>query len=225
MQTNDSLIRNMLIIATIVMLSFGCIPIKTGVSETESSHKVTKKSHSKKIASYTKKPHSPIDSPHSPIDSPKLKISGIINKPIILNGKPEGPYQAVIQAYSGSMPAVQNELALGSEGRPETGTVAIAKPYKSDEKTVLLSIEKSELLGSNYEGRELIIEIDERDNKGLFGEGAIYLIRPGVRKLRLGNYYVSTSGLRNWSSVQMAGPSTPPKVLDNNVRVWSVSGS
>lgn len=218
MQTNDSLIRNMLIIATIVMLSFGCIPIKTGVSETESAHKVPKKSHSTKKASLTKKSH-------SPIDSPKLMISGIINKQIILNGKPEGPYQAVIQAYSGSIPAVQKELTLSSEGRPETGTVAIAKPYKADEKTILLSLEKSELLGSNYEGRELVIEIDEKDNKGLFGEGAVYLIAPGVRKLRLGNYYVSTSGLRNWSSVKMAGPSSPPKVLDNNIKVWSVSGS
>ncbi|MCP5006744.1 MAG: hypothetical protein GY941_22785 [Planctomycetes bacterium] len=218
MQTNNSLIRSMLIIAPIVMLSFGCIPIKTGVSETEKAHKVPKKSHSTKRASLTKKSH-------SPIDSPKLLISGIINKPIVLNGKPEGPFQAVIQAHSGSMAAVQKELALSSEGRPETGTVAIAKPYKADEKTILLSLEKLELSGSNYEGRELVIELDERDNKGLFGEGAIYLIQPGVRKLRLGNYYVSTSGLRNWSSVQMAGPSTPPKILDNNVRVWSVSGS
>lgn len=217
MQTSSSLIRNMLIIPTIALLSFGCLPINSSVSDTGRVHKVTKKTPSVKTASLTKKPK-------STKDEHKILISGIINKHIIRNGKPEGPYQAVIQAYSGSMRAVQNELARSSEGRPETGTVAIAKPYKADNKTILLSLKSSELSGSKYEGRELVIEIDERDNKGLFGEGAIYLIPPGIRKLRLGNYYVSTSELNSWSSVQMAGPYTPPKVLDNEIRVWSVSG-
>lgn len=214
MQTKISLIRNLLIIITIAVLSFGCLPTTTSVSETETASRVKKKTPTETAMLTKKKKRS--EKKH------KLLISGIINKQIILNGKPEGPYQAVIQAHGGTMPAVQKELALRSEGRPETGTVAIAKPYKADERAILLSLESSELQGSKYEGRELVIEIDERDNKGLFGEGAIYLIPPGLQKLRLGNYYVSTSGLDNWSSVQMAGPYTPPKILDNNIRVWSV---
>ena len=239
MQTDNRLIHYM-IITTTVMFIYGCAPIKTSTSEIVGADKVTKqappqkKSQSPKVTKQAppkKKSQSPKVNKQAPPkiasvskDKQEISVSGIISKSIIRNGKPEGPLQAVAQVFSGTMQVVQNEIARGSEGRPETGTVAIAKPYKDGEKVVLLSLESSELLGSNYEGRKLVIEIDAMDMKGLFGEGAIYLIPPGIKKLRLGNYYVSTSGLNNWSSVQMAGSSTPPTVLDNKIRVWSVLG-
>jgi hypothetical protein len=69
----------------------------------------------------------------------------------------------------------------------------------------------------------LVIDVDERNSELLIGEGAIYLVPPGIKKLRLGNYYVSTTGLDGWSSVQMAGPSNPPKMLDNKLTIWGAN--
>lgn len=138
-------------------------------------------------------------------------------QPLIVGGKPSERQTMVLQAHSGSL-QLPVALVQTSEGKPLSGTVAIADPVPGSDDLAVIRLENEGLAGSPYAGRKLVLEFDARDMSPLLGQGATYLIRPGISKLRLGNFFVSTTDAQGWCSVEITGPSSAPKLSGSGIK-------
>jgi hypothetical protein len=157
-----------------------------------------------------------------PKEEHEIKLTGYTVKHIVRNGRADGPQTTVVQGFSGKILISPDDIARSAEGRPESGTIAIVEPYGTGDSMLLLSLNNGALLGSKYEGQKLVLEVDMRDMSYLLGAGSTYLIKPGIQKVRLGNFYVSTSAAKEWCSVQISGPSIEPKLSGEGIKVLKV---
>ncbi len=148
-----------------------------------------------------------------------LKISGFTNKNIVENGQPNGPLTMVFESHSGSAFIAQKDIAASAEGQPMSGTVAIAEPDKESQEIVVLDLDAGKLSGTKYADVKLVIQSDGRNGRPLVGEGATYIIKINKEKVRLGDYFLSSSGAEQWVRVKMRGPSAPPEVDSDQVTV------
>lgn len=144
----------------------------------------------------------------------KIPLSGFATRKLIRNGEPTGPATMVLQGYSGSTLVASEMFSRPSEGRPESGTVAILEPATSSQNVVTVSLDGTRLQTSKFGTWKLVFEADARDMSPLLGQGAVYLIPPGVKELRLGNFVISTLGVRDWSAIQMPSPPAQPTVKE-----------
>jgi hypothetical protein len=148
-----------------------------------------------------------------------IPFSGFTTKNIIRNGEPKGPQTMVLQGFSGEILMPQSELSRSAEGRPGSGTIAIVDPATTSDDFVFISLDSAALVRSQFEGKKLVVEADARNMSMLLGEGATYLIRPGIEKIRLGDFWVSTSDAKDWCSIEMTGPSRQPKLSGTGIKI------
>jgi hypothetical protein len=153
----------------------------------------------------------------------QVQFSGQEVRRVIADGKPRGPQTMVLQAQSGSIELPTILISESSEGKPMSGTVAIAEPVEGKDDQILLRLDNASLSGSSFTGRQLVLEVDFRNMRPLLGQGAIYLVRPGISKLRLGNLIVNTANAQDWSSVEMTESLSTPKITGIGIKVEPVS--
>lgn len=129
----------------------------------------------------------------------------------------------VLQARTGSTLVLTAELARTAEGRPRSKTVAIAEPTNVAE-VIKLSLDAKALVGSRYEKLELVLEsLGPMGGGLLLGEGATYLIRPGTKELRLGNYIISTLKAKEWCLMRMGDAASEPELEGEGITVRKVN--
>lgn len=79
------------------------------------------------------------------------------------------------------------------------------------------------LKGSSYETRATLLEFDASTMSPLVGQGAVYLLKPGIEQIRLGSYVVRTTEANTWCAVEIMGLGIDPKSDCVDITVSAVS--
>jgi hypothetical protein len=165
-------------------------------------------------------------------DSLAIEQSKIVIKDYIVDGVNRGT-TSVLLAEEGEIEVNANSIGCKTSGNQKSGTAVIAaipegqlfiiKSGGQINEYANLVLDNNLLKGSIYENRKLAIEFTVFTREPLLGDGAIFFIQPGIEKMRMGNFYVSTTEAKEWCSVEISCSSEKPKVDGHGIKIWPVN--